>query len=231
MSVFCDTLKQSLDEAGIVCGQEQAEQCEAYFRLVFEANKRMNLTRITDEAQAARQHFADSARVLALLDMPAGANVIDIGTGAGFPGMPVKILRPDTELTLLDSSGKKCDFIKSASERLGISVTVLTARAEEAAKGPLRESYDIALSRAVAQLNMLVELCAPFVKAGGVFAAWKGESYGQELSEAQRAIDALGCRVRSTDFIDPGAIILLEKQKPAPDIYPRRFAKIKASPL
>lgn len=231
MSIFSEALMQSLNDAGIAFEASQIEQCEGYFRLVSEANKHTNLTRITDEAQAARQHFSDSARVLKVIDMPPGANVIDVGSGAGFPGMPVKLLRPDIDMTLLDSSGKKCDFIRSAAQSLGISVTVQSERAEEAAKGPLRESFDFALSRAVAELNVLVELCAPFVRTGGVFAAWKGKSYEQELSEAHRAIAALGCRIKGSNILGPGAIILLEKQKPAPEVYPRRFAKIKAKPL
>jgi 16S rRNA (guanine527-N7)-methyltransferase len=231
MSIFADTLMRSLSEAGIEYEQAQIKLCEEYFKLVYEANRHMNLTRITDDAQAARQHFADSVRVLSFLDISSGSRIIDIGTGAGFPGMPVKLLRPYIEITLLDSSCKKCDFIKSAAEKLGISVTVLAARAEEGARSALRESFDFAFSKAVAPLNMLVELCSPFVRVGGAFAAWKGESYEQELAEAERAIGTLGCRVKSTHFINPGAIILIGKQKPTPDIYPRRFSKIKASPL
>ncbi len=231
MSIFSDTLKRSLDATGIDYGEEQITLCEEYYRLVVEANRHINLTRITGEEQAARQHFADSVRVLGFLDMPSGSRVIDIGAGAGFPGVPVKLLRPDLELTLLDSSGKKCDFIKTAAERLGVSVSVVAQRAEDAARCTLRESFDFVLSRAVAPLNILAELCVPFVRTGGVFAAWKGESYRQELSQAQSAIETLGCRVKETHFIDPGAIILIEKQKPTPDTYPRRFAKIKANPL
>jgi 16S rRNA (guanine527-N7)-methyltransferase len=108
---------------------------------------------------------------------------------------------------------------------------VICGRAEEAAKGALRESFDIALSRAVAPLNMLLELCIPFVRPGGTFAAWKGESFEEELSEAGGALSALGCAVKSSHVIGPGAIILIEKQKPTPDVYPRRFPKIKSDPL
>jgi 16S rRNA (guanine527-N7)-methyltransferase len=133
MSIFSDTLRLSLDEAGIKNEQQQIQLCEEYYKLVFEANRHKNLTRITDEAQAARQHFADSVRIFSFLDIPSGSSVIDIGAGAGFPGMPVKLLRPDTRLTLLDSSGKKCEFIKRAAEKLGINVTVLAERAEETA--------------------------------------------------------------------------------------------------
>jgi 16S rRNA (guanine527-N7)-methyltransferase len=231
MSQFYETLARSLSEAGIEHSEEQITLCEAYYKLVAQANEHMNLTRITGESEAARQHFADAARVLRFLELPRGCRVIDIGTGAGFPGLPIKILRPDIDLTLLDSSGKKTDFIKTAAASTGIEVTVLCARAEEAAGGELRESFDSVLSRAVAPLNMLLELCVPFLRTGGTFAAWKGESFEAELSEAKGALAALGCTVTGSHFIGPGAIILIEKQKPTPDIYPRRFSKIKSSPL
>ncbi len=231
MSIFRESLSRSLDEAGITYEQTQIALCEEYYKLVFEANKHMNLTRITDEEQAAKQHFSDSARVFSFLDIPSGSGVIDIGSGAGFPGMPVKLLRPDIEMTLLDSSAKKCEFIKRAADKLGVGVTVIAGRAEEEARGLLRESFDFVLSRAVAPLNMLLELCAAFIRVGGAFAAWKGESYEEELSQAPGAIKTLGCRVNDAHFIDPGAIILIEKQKPAPDLYPRRFSKIKSNPL
>lgn len=231
MSIFSDTLCQCLDEAGITYNQRQIALCEEYYRLVAEANKHMNLTRITGEADAARRHFADTAKALKFFALPQGSGAVDVGTGAGFPGIPVKIIRPDINLTLLDSSAKKTDFIKSAADKLGISVSLVCARAEEAAHGPLRESFDVCFSRAVAPLNMLLELCVPFVKTGGIFAAWKGENLGGELKESRFALDTLGCRVKDTGFIDPGYIILIEKQKPTQEKYPRRFSKIKSSPL
>lgn len=231
MSIFRDTLRHSLDDAGITYDADQITLCEEYYKLVFQANKLMNLTRITDEADAARQHFADAIKVLRFLILPPNSTVIDIGTGAGFPGMPVKIIRPDINLTLLDSSEKKTDFIKASAEKLGIYVNVLCARAEEAAQGEFRESFDACFSRAVASLNMLLELCTPFIRTGGTFAAWKGESSEQEISEAHNALDVLGCRITNTNFIGPGSIILIEKQKPLQTKYPRRFSKIKSSPL
>lgn len=231
MSIFSDTLARSLGEAGIEYTAEQIALCEAYFKLVARANEHMNLTRITGEAEAAAVHFADAARVLSFLDMPAGSRVIDVGSGAGFPGLPVKILRPGIDLTLLDSSGKKTDFLKAAASGLNIDATVVCARAEEAAKGALRESFDAAFSRAVAPLGMLLELCVPFLRTGGTLAAWKGERYEQELSEAGGALKALSCAITGSHFINPGAIILVQKQKPTQDIYPRRFSKIKSNPL
>jgi len=171
-------------------------------------------------------------RLICWLTLPDGARVIDVGTGAGFPGVPLKLLRPDISLTLLDASQKKTDFIRRAVDELGIDAAVLTARAEEAAHLPaLREHFDVALSRAMAPLSMLVELCAPFLRVGGVLAAWKGERAAQELADAHGALTALNCRLRSRHPIGPGELLLLEQQKPAPDAYPRRFAKIKSQPL
>ena len=135
------------------------------------------------------------------------------------------------DLTLIDSSGKKTDFIKSAAEKTGINVTVIAARAEEAARYELRENFFAAVSRAVAPLNILLELCAPFVKTEGVFAAWKGENYKQELKEANSAVKALGLRFKSQHEIGPGALLLFSKYKPSPTEYPRRYSKIKSSPL
>ena len=205
MSIFSDTLRQCLDEAGIAYEAQQIALCEEYYKLVAEANKYMNLTRITDEADAARQHFADAVKVLNFLSLPPGCSVIDVGTGAGFPGIPVKIIRPDIRLTLLDSSGKKTDFIKNSADKLGINVNVICARAEEAAHGALRERFDACFSRAVAPLNILLELCVPFVKTGGMFAAWKGKASNEEIGEARNGLEILGCRVKSTNFIDPGS--------------------------
>lgn len=231
MSIFGETLCRCLDEAGIAYGARQITLCEKYYKLVAGANRYMNLTRITGEAEAARQHFADAVKVLNFLPLSQGCGVIDVGTGAGFPGIPVKVIRPDIDLTLLDSSAKKTDFIKDAAKKLGMEVNVICERAEEAARGALRESFDICLSRAVAPLNILLELCVPFVKTGGAFAAWKGENFEEEAAEARCALDTLGCRVKSTNFIDPGNIILIEKQKCTHVKHPRRYSRIKADPL
>ncbi len=231
MSIFRDTLSCALGQHGIEHTREQISLCEEYFKLVASANEHMNLTRITNEAEAALRHFADAARLLEYFELPGSCCVIDIGSGAGFPGIPLKIFRPDIDLVLLDSSGKKTDFISASATSLGINVNVLCTRAEEAAKTHLRESFDAALSRAVAPLDILLELCVPFLRVGGTFAAWKGESFEAELSDAKGSLAALGCAVTGSHFIDPGAILLIEKQKPTPDVYPRRFAKIKQKPL
>ncbi len=231
MSIFSETLRQYLDEAGIIYEPPQIALCEEYYKLVVEANKRMNLTRITGEADAARQHFVDAAKVLKFLSLPQSGSVIDVGTGAGFPGVPVKIIRPDINITLLDSSERKTGFLRDSADKLNIDVNIVCARAEDAARGAFRESFDACFSRAVAPLDILLELCVPFVKTGGVLAVWKGESFEEEICRAHNGLKVLGCRIKSTNFIDPGAVILIEKQKPTEEKYPRRFAKIKSNPL
>ncbi len=229
MSIFTETLRQKMKTANLACTDEDARLCEQYYKLVVEANKRVNLTRITSEEQAAQMHFFGAIELLKFLDIAQGARVIDIGTGAGFPGVPLKIVRGDIDMTLMDAAGKKTEFVKSATAQIGLDVTVLTARAEEADEQ--REMFDVAVSRAVANMPMLTELCVPFVKVGGFFVAWKGEKYSQDLSDAQNAISTLGCEVYAVHELEQGAIIVLQKNKPTPEEFPRRFAKIKSEPL
>ncbi|MBT3318408.1 MAG: 16S rRNA (guanine(527)-N(7))-methyltransferase RsmG [Clostridia bacterium] len=229
MSIFSETLKQMMDDGQIKYTDEAVELCERYYELVIEANKRTNLTRITSEAQAAQMHFYGAIELLKYVDIPPGASVIDIGTGAGFPGIPLKIVRGDIDMTLVDSAGKKTAFVKSAAEQVGIDVAVITARAEEL--NELRETFDVAVSRAVASLPVLTELCVPLIKVGGYFCAWKGRMYGYEVKDASSAISVMGCKVIDKHKVGEGAIIVMQKNKPTPDIYPRRFAKIKSDPL
>ena len=160
-----------------------------------------NLTAIVEEDSAAWLHFYDSIFCASLI--PQGAKVLDVGTGAGFPGIPLKIVRPDIQLTLMDSAGKKVDFVQSAAERLKIEAGVLCARAEEAAAGPMRESFDVCVSRAVASLPVLSELCLPYVRVGGVFLAYK-TAYEEELADAQNALDLLGGSFREAVRSDAG---------------------------
>ena len=231
MSIFDETLEAALLGAGITHDAALIERCHTYYSHVVRVNEQLNLTRITDEAQAAQQHFADAMRLTRFFDLPQGCRVIDVGTGAGFPGVPLKLLRPDIRLTLLDASGKKMDFVRDTLEAMGIKAQVACARAEEFARTGARESFDLALSRAVAPLRTLVELCVPLLRTGGTMTAWKGESAEQELAEAKRALSELGCETTSIHPIGPGSLLLIRKQKPAPEKYPRRFAKIKSDPL
>ncbi len=203
---------------------------------LLETNKVMNLTAITDPVDVATLHFLDSAALLTLAELK-GKNVVDVGTGAGFPGMPLKILEPSIEMTLLDSLGKRINFLQGVCEELGLAgVTCVHGRAEEFAAAH-RESYDCAVSRAVADLSMLCELCLPLVKVGGYFLSMKAVDSEQELRHAKRGIEMLGGQIEKTaDYVIPGTdvthrIIYIKKITSTPKKYPRAFAKIKKNPL
>ena len=231
MTLFKNTLAERLSSLGIEYNETVLEQCAAYYERVVEANKRHNLTRITDEAQAAEQHFAGAMALCSAAELTQGCRLIDIGTGAGFPGVPLKLLRSDIDLCLLDASGKKTDFIKQALADMNVNATVICGRVEELARGSVRESFDVVVSRAVAPLPMLLELSVPLLRSGGILAAWKGETFEQEISEAASAMETLGCADAGRYAVGRGAILLIQKQKPTPKLYPRRFSKIKSSPL
>ena len=207
-----------------------------YWELLAEKNKVMNLTAITDPAEAARLHFLDSAALLALADL-RGKTVVDVGTGAGFPGLPLKILEPSIQLTLLDAQRKRVDFLREVCGDLKLEdVETIHSRAEEFAQ-ERRESFDIAVSRAVAALPVLAELCLPLVKPGGQFLAMKSVDSEAELTRASGAIAKLGGTVeRTVDYAIPGTdvrhrVIVIRKTGKTPEKYPRAFAKIKKSPL
>lgn len=231
MSVFKRTLAGCTEKLGIGLSLKQLEQCEEYHRLVVKINSTHNLTRITDDAQAAEQHYANAMFIAKALEIKKDAAVIDIGTGAGFPGVPLLILRPDLRVTLLDSSAKKTDFLQSALHTLMLSADVICTRAEDIARTHLRGSFDIALSRAVAPLAMLLELSIPLLQTDGVLCAFKGESYKQEIKQSFTAFNALFCTLLKSAPIGRGALLLIKKQKSTQDIYPRRYSKIKSSPL
>ena len=207
-----------------------------YGELLLEKNKVMNLTAITEPADVASLHFLDSAALLALADLK-GKTVVDVGTGAGFPGMPLKILEPSIHMTLLDSLGKRITFLQEVCDDLGLTdVQCVHARAEEFA-AEHRQSFDFAVSRAVANLSMLCELCLPLVKPGGYFLSMKSVESDEELEAAKRAIQTLGGRVeRTADYRIPGTdvthrVIFIKKVAETPKKYPRPFAKIKKNPL
>ena len=230
-----ETLQRGLSELQLPCTEEILSRFRAYYDALDEKNKVMNLTAITGEDDSARKHFLDSAAPLLLFPM-AGKRVIDVGTGAGFPGLPLKILEPQMRLTLLDSLQKRIGFLSDVCAALGFpEVECVHARAEEC--GARREKYDYALSRAVARLNVLAELCLPYVKVGGAFLALKGPAVTEELEEAQKAIAALGGKVeRVFDYAVPGEelhhnVVVIRKVSPTPKQYPRRFDRIKKAPL
>jgi len=196
-------------------------------------NEVMNLTAITEPTQVAKLHLLDSLTVLSTADL-AGKTIIDVGCGAGFPGVPLAIACPDAKITLLDSLGKRMKWLEEVLPQLGVQAECVTARAEEAVASR-RESYDFATSRAVARLNILLELTAPYVKVGGAVLAMKGAAAREELAECTNAIKKLGLKLEQVkEFPIDGtshAVIVLRKVAPTPKQFPRRFAKIKQSPL
>ena len=203
-----------------------------YWELLAEKNKVMNLTAITDPAEAARLHFLDSAALLALADL-RGKTVVDVGTGAGFPGLPLKILEPSIQLTLLDAQRKRVDFLREVCGELGLEdVDCVHGRAEEFAQQH-RETFDLAVSRAVAALPVLAELCLPLVKPGGLFLAMKSNKTDEEIEAAAPIIQTLGGEPPFVmDYRLPGSetyqrIVTVLKARPTPPGYPRRWSKIK----
>lgn len=227
------TLKEGLDRLGLSLPQERQETLCAFARAMVKQNEVMNLTAITEDAQVAKLHLLDSLTVLCCADLK-GKNLIDVGCGAGFPGVPLAIACPEANITLLDSLGKRVKWLEQILPQLGIYAECVTARAEEAVASR-RESYDFATSRAVARLNILLELTAPYVKVGGAVLAMKGAAAKEELSECAGAMKKLGLKLEDVrEFPIDGtshAVIVLRKIAPTPKQYPRRYAKIKQSPL
>lgn len=233
-------IAQGLEELGLtaqVPDQAPAQLAE-YGRLLLEKNQVMNLTAIREEDGVARLHMLDCAALLRYADFQ-GKTLIDVGTGAGFPGLALKILVPSLKVTLLDSLGKRVDWLNEVAARLGLSgVEAIHARAEEQAqvKG-FRDSFDFVTARAVADLRLLSELCLPYAKVGGVFLSMKSVESGPELESAAHAIKFMGGRVRETvDYAIPGTdvthrVILVDKVAPTLKGYPRRWAKIQKEPL
>ena len=232
-NIMKQTLLQGLPELKLALSEEQTDTLCAFGAAVVRQNQVMNLTAITEPAQVAKLHLLDSLSVLSALDL-RGKKLIDVGCGAGFPGVPLAIACPEAQVTLLDSLGKRITWLKEILPQLGIQAECVTARAEEAVVS-CRESYDIATSRAVARLNILLELLAPYVKVGGAVVALKGSAAKEELGECGDAIKKLGLRQEAfLEFPVDGAshaLIVLRKVAPTPKAYPRRYAKIKQSPL
>ena len=225
----CESISVKLDDTAL----SRFEQFEI---LLLEKNKVMNLTAITQPDEVVIKHFLDSLTVLGAVDIPQGASVIDVGTGGGFPGIPLLIARPDIKLTMLDSTRKKLDFIDFALQELSLTAATVHARAEEAGQGELRESFDFAVSRAVASLNVLSEYCLPFVVPGGTFCAMKGSKGSEELAEAEGAVRLLGGEVSEKkllrlEYLGERTLISIKKISHTPTKYPRPSAQISKKPL
>jgi len=231
-----EILSQGLAGRGLTPDGETLRRFRVYYDNLERCNRVMNLTAITGEADTARLHFLDCAALLEAGEL-RGKSLIDVGTGAGFPGLVLKILCPELKLTLLDSLDKRLAFLRDTCEKLGFAdVALVHARAEEIPAG-LRESFDYAAARAVARLNILCELCLPYVKPGGAFLAMKGPELDAELREAYVALRALGGTAeRQLAYTIPGTELrhcaaLIRKTGPTPARYPRRWAQIKKKPL
>ena len=226
------TLSAGLPIVGLELEDGVQEKLCAFGRAMVKQNEVMNLTGITDDKGVANLHLLDSLTVMACADLQ-GKTLIDVGCGAGFPGVPLAIAS-GAKITLLDSLGKRMKWLEEILPQLGIEAECVTARAEEAV-ATRRESYDFATSRAVARLNILLELTAPYVKVGGAVLAMKGALAKEELAEAASAIKKLGLKLEEVkEFPIDGtnhAVIVLRKIAPTPKQFPRRFAKIKQSPL
>lgn len=230
-------VRKALDEGlpllGLDLPEEKRETLCAFAEAMVKQNEVMNLTAITEPSQVAKLHLLDSLTVLCTAEL-AGKTLIDVGCGAGFPGVPLAIACPGAKITLLDSLGKRMKWLEEILPQLGIEAECVTARAEEAVASR-RETYDFATSRAVARLNILLELTAPYVKVGGAVLAMKGAAAREELSECAGAIKKLGLKLEQVkEFPIDGtshAVIVLRKISSTPSQYPRRYSKIKQSPL
>lgn len=229
-------IKNACEQIGIKLNDNQLKQFERYYELLTEWNEKINLTRITEPDEVALKHFADSLTLLEYVEIPKNSTIIDVGTGAGFPGIPLKIARPDISLTLLDSLNKRLGFLGEVCSELGIKAELVHSRAEDGGKDKLyREKYDFAVSRAVARLNILSEYCLPYVKVGGSFIAMKGPELTEELNEAKNALKILGGKINKVNEFkleDSGrTIVVINKIKQTPKSYPRHSSKIKSKPL
>lgn len=237
MNDFLTVFNDALAEFQIELDTVAKDRFCRYYRLLAEWNEKMNLTALTEPREVAVKHFIDSLMLLKYAEIAQGASMIDVGTGAGFPGMAVKIARPDIRLTLLDSLQKRLIFLDTVCEELGLDgVVTVHSRAEDGAGAELRDSFDIATARAVAPLNVLCEYCLPYVKIGGRFLAMKGRTAADELDSAQNAVKTLGGRVGEKQVFTLGdagerGIITIEKIAPTPAQYPRKSKAIKNKPL
>ena len=231
-----DILRSGFEQLTLTPDDRSIQGYRTYYEYLEEMNKVMNLTAISGEEDVARLHFLDCAALLKLEDF-SGKKVIDVGTGAGFPGMALKIACPDISLTLLDSLDKRIKFLKDLSDKLGFEDNVCVHMRAEEAPAEYRQAFDIVTSRAVARLNLLAELCLPLVKVGGAFIAMKGPECQEEVNEAKRCIAMLGGKLEPrADYTVPGtdithSAVIIRKVKDTPAKYPRRWAQIKKQPL
>lgn len=233
----CGYIIDEFKKAGMQLSQRQAEQFGTLFEFMVEYNEKVNLTAITEFPDVVMKHFIDSAMPFfgenAFVSLPQSASIIDVGTGAGFPALPLLIVRPDLKGTLCDSLRKRCDYLTQVCEKIGVKAEIIHARGEDLAR-QRREKYDAAVARAVAALPTLAEYCVPFVKVGGVFAALK--SVNEDPNAAAHALDVLGGELEpiveyNLPNGDARRLIIVKKTKNTPTKYPRNSKNISQKPL
>lgn len=236
--MYSEKIKAALKDNGVSVNNPQAKLLSDYLTELLKTNKTTNLTAIKDPDEAIIKHIADCA--VCINDIPQGADLLDVGSGAGLPAFPFAILRPDISVTALDSTGKKIEFIKSTAEKLGIgNLKTISARAETLANNrSYRQRYTVVSARAVARLNVLSELCLPFLKVGGVFLSMKSRLADEELSEALSGIGTLGGKPREVKKFtlvggenEERCLIIIDKRRDTPPQFPRAYARISSKPL
>lgn len=232
-------LKQKAEQLNIMLDDKQLAQFQTYYEMLIEKNKVMNLTAITEYEEVIDKHFVDSVLLGTVMDLKQNYTVIDVGTGAGFPGIPLKIVYPDLKVTLLDSLNKRVTFLNEVINVLHLTdIAAVHSRAEDGARNPLyRESFDLCVSRAVANLSTLSEYCLPFVKRSGYFISYKSSQIQEELEQAEHAVAVLGGRLQSVQAMNlPETDILrqfvfIQKVKNTPKLYPRKAGTAAKQPI
>ena len=235
--ILKDLLKEKAELFHVKLNETALERFDIYGKLLVEWNEKINLTAITDPEGVTIKHFLDSITIFSYVDIPEGAKVIDVGTGAGFPGLAMLIARPDLDMTLMDSTKKRLMVIENILENIGLKANVVHSRAEEAGQNKeFREKYDFSTARAVTNLRDLAEYCLPFVKVGGSFIPMKSAKAQEEIAEGKKAIHVLGGQIikqDTFDLLDCGerTIINVKKISSTPAKYPRPSAKIAKNPI
>lgn len=234
-----DPLRDSLDKLKIQYNDEQIEQFRSYYELLTEWNKKINLTAITGYEDVVRKHFIDSILICSLLDLNKDIRIIDVGTGAGFPGIPIKILNPDCRIVFLDSLNKRVRFLETVVDELGLdNVECIHGRAEDVSREKkYRASFDLSVSRAVANLSTLCEYCIPFLKKGGMFVSYKSDKADDEINGSENAVRTLGSEITSvkeialpeTDIVRK--FVMITNKKQVSNIYPRKAGIPAKDPL